>query len=125
MRRFLRLCVLILVGVISTIASAQTGTSQGESSAHERKAKIEGVVRDIACPIQNLEATATHVSMKCLRACAKGGSPLAILTNDGELYMPFSKKMPNEHQRQMLAPSLGNSVRPVALSIKIKECTQV
>jgi len=72
---------------------------------------IEGLVRDIACPIQNLEATATHLSMKCLQACAKNGSPLVILTRDGELYSPISGNMPDRDQRQRLMPFLGKYVQ--------------
>lgn len=49
--------------------------------------------------------------MKCLRDCAKAGSPLAILTKDGELYVPISDKMPDEDQRQRLTPFLGKYVR--------------
>src|SRR5215471_2881084 len=63
------------------------------------------------CPIQNLEATATHLSMKCLRACAKAGSPLVILTKDGELYLPISAEMPDTDQRQKLTPFLGKYVQ--------------
>jgi hypothetical protein len=49
--------------------------------------------------------------MKCLRACAKAGSPLVILTKDGGLYMPISDKMPDTDQRQKLMPYLGKYVR--------------
>ena len=54
---------------------------------------IEGLVRDIACAIENKEATATHLSEKCLLAWARSGSPLVILTAGGELYVPISDPM--------------------------------
>ena len=113
MKRFLYLCLLTLAGVICTLAASQTATdkSKGEAPVQEHKITIEGLVRDIACPIQNLEATATHLSMKCLRDCVKAGSPLAILTKDGELYVPISDKMPDEDQRQRLMPFVGKYVR--------------
>ena len=84
---------------------------EADASSHQSKSTIEGLVRDIACPIQNLEATATHLSMKCLRECARNGSPLVILTKDGELYFPISEKMPDTNQRQKLIPFLGKYVR--------------
>lgn len=84
---------------------------EADSPSHQSKATIEGLVRDIACPIQNLEATATHLSMKCLRACARSGSPLVILTKDGELYFPMSATMPDADQRQKLMPFLGMYVQ--------------
>lgn len=109
----MHLGLLILVGLMSSVGSCQTttGTPKIEVPVNEHKATIEGLVRDIACPIQNLEATATYLSMKCLRACAKAGSPLVILTKDGELYVPISDKMPDTDQRQRLTPFLGKYVR--------------
>jgi hypothetical protein len=107
------LSILLIGGVTLSLALAQTPTKSpnNDSPSHETKATIEGLVRDIACPIQNLEATATHLSMKCLRECAKNGSPLVILTKDGELYLPISDKMPDTDQRQVLMPFLGKYVR--------------
>jgi hypothetical protein len=49
--------------------------------------------------------------MKCLRDCVKAGSPLAILTKDGELYLPISSKMPDMDQRRTLLPFAGKYVR--------------
>jgi hypothetical protein len=97
----------------SILALSQTATDRRktEAPAHESKATIEGLVRDIACPIQNLEATATHLSMKCLLACARKGSPLVILTKDGELYLPISDEMPDTDQRQKFMPFLGKYVQ--------------
>lgn len=113
MQKPLGLGLIVLAGAMCTLASSQTATdtTKAETQAHEHKATVEGLVRDIACPIQNLEATATHLNMKCLRDCAKAGSPLAILTKDGELYVPISDKMPDEDQRQRLTPFLGKYVR--------------
>lgn len=113
MKTSLRLCLPIVAGLMCALASSQTAadTPKTEATAQEHKATIEGLVRDIACPIQNLEATATHLSMKCLRDCVKAGSPLAILTKDGELYVPISDKMPDEDQRQRLMPFVGKYVR--------------
>ena len=109
MKRILCVTSLICCGL------AMLGMSQPapkpDASAHESKAAIEGLVRDVACPIQNLEATATHLSMKCLVACARGGSPLVILTKDGELYLPISDKMPDTDQRPALMPFLGKYVQ--------------
>jgi len=44
-------------------------------------------------------------------ACARGGSPLAILTEGGELYVSISDQMPDVDQRQKLIPLLGKCVR--------------
>ena len=92
MKRFSSLCLVICCAMASILALSQPRAvrPQAESPSLESKATIEGLVRDVACPIQNLEATATQLSMKCLVACARVGSPLVILTKDGELYLPIS-----------------------------------
>jgi hypothetical protein len=117
MKRLFVLCLLVFSSMMSILALSQpaTDTSNPDAPAHESKATIEGLVRDIACPIQNLEATATHLSMKCLLACARNGSPLVILTKDGELYLPISDKMPDTDQRQRLMPFLGKYVRAIGI----------
>lgn len=113
MKKFLSLLLLVCCGVVSAPAWPQVAkdTSKADDRAQQSKAIIEGLVRDIACPIQNLEATATHLSMKCLRACARAGSLLVVLTKEGELYIPISDKMPDTDQRQKLTPFLGKYVR--------------
>jgi hypothetical protein len=72
---------------------------------------IEGLVRDVACPIQNLDNHATSMSLKCVQDCLKGGSPLVILTKVDQLYFPISAKMPDTDQRQVLTPFVGKYVR--------------
>src|SRR5215470_6043276 len=100
MKRGLRLCVLTGCLVASLAAAPKTPqkTSMEGARANRSKATIEGLVRDIACPIQNLDGNATHLSMKCALGCVRAGSPIAILTKDGDLYLPISDKMPDYSQ---------------------------
>lgn len=101
------LSMLLTIGISAgPISSNNTDTLQ-----EDKTVTIEGLVRDIACPIQNPEATATHLNMKCLRACARKGSPLVILTPKGDLYLPISDKMPDTDQRRRLMPFLGKYVQ--------------
>jgi hypothetical protein len=86
--------------------------------ANRSKVSIEGTVRDIACPIQNLNGTAMSMSLKCVADCVKGGSPIAILTKDGDLYLPISDKMPDYSQREKLAPLLGKYVRATGIAFE-------
>jgi len=61
MKTFLGLCFLVCAGMaILAFSQSAKGIPSTEAPANESKATIEGLVRDIACPIQNLEATATH-----------------------------------------------------------------
>src|SRR5271167_531233 len=113
MKRILQFCLLAGCGVASLMAAPRSPqkTSMEGSRANRSKATIEGLVRDMACPIQNLDGNATHLSMKCALACVKAGSPIAILTKDGDLYLPISDKMPDYDQRKKLMPFVGKYVR--------------
>jgi hypothetical protein len=109
MSRFLSVFLLAGCGIVSVLAASHSPqrTSMAGDQANASKATIEGLLRDVACPIQNLDGTATNLSLKCVR----GGSPLVILTKDGYLYFPISDKMPDTDQRQALMPFVGKYVR--------------
>jgi hypothetical protein len=113
MARFLSICLLGGCGIVSVLAASRPlqTTSMAGDRANASKATIQGLVRDLACPIQNLDSTPTNQSLKCVRECVRGGSPLVILTNDGRLYFPISNKMPDTDQRRELMPFVGKYVR--------------
>lgn len=104
------------IGVTLALALACFAQGSGQSKdpkvlPSEYKATVEGVVRDVACPIQNHKATATNFNLDCAVACAKAGSPLIILTKDGDIYFPISDQMPDPSQREKLMPFVGKYVR--------------
>jgi hypothetical protein len=74
-------------------------------------ATIEGLIRDVACAVQNPAATATRFNLQCTQDCAKRGSPLILLGADGVLYVPMSTGIPDSSQRSRLLPFLGKYVR--------------
>ena len=82
---------------------------------------IEGFVRDVACPIQNLDGNATSMSLKCVTDCLKGGPPIAILTKDGDLYLPISDKMPDSSEDGEMMPFVGKYVGRRGLRLNGKE----
>ncbi|MGO8795631.1 MAG: hypothetical protein ACLQLC_12480 [Candidatus Sulfotelmatobacter sp.] len=90
------------------------------SRANRSTVTIEGLVRDMACPIQNLDGNATSLSLKCARACVRAGSPIAILTMDGDLYQPISDKMPDYSQMKKLIPFVGKYVRVNGIAFERK-----
>ncbi len=62
---------------------------------------VEGLVRDIACPLQNKKSTSTSYSKDCITTCLKAGSPLGILTSEGEVYVPVTQSMPDMGQNAL------------------------
>ncbi|HET7108905.1 MAG TPA: hypothetical protein VFI38_18980 [Candidatus Acidoferrum sp.] len=113
MSRILTVCLIAGCGIASILAASNPPqkTAMAGDRANASKETIEGLVRDVACPIQNLDSTPTSASPECVRECVKGGSPLVILTKDGHLYFPISAKMPDTDQRQELMAFVGKYVR--------------
>jgi hypothetical protein len=73
---------------------------------------VTGYVRDIACPMRNRSKESAHPSDdSCVKACAKAGAPLGIITPDGMIYNVVSHTMPETDQRQHLLPYVAKTVR--------------
>ena len=91
--------------LVATVVYGSGAPAEGDRQT------IEGLVRDISCPLQNKAATAVKFNLQCARQCIKQGSPIIILSKDGEIYIPISDSMPDKSQRERLLPFLGKYVR--------------
>lgn len=77
-------------------------------SAAEQTASVHGYVLDSACAFtKNLDKP---VGRACALACAKGGSPLVILADDGNIYWPISSATPAVGQNPKLLKFAGERV---------------
>ncbi|MFL6428971.1 MAG: hypothetical protein ACJ71S_12055 [Acidobacteriaceae bacterium] len=73
---------------------------------------VTGYVRDIACPLRNHSKESAHPSDDvCVKACARAGAPLGIITQDGVIYNVVSHTMPETDQRQRLLPYVAKTVQ--------------
>ena len=79
------------------------------------KQTIEGLVRDIACPIQNHKSTSRDFNLQCALDCTRRGSPLIVLTDSGTIYVPTSAVMPDRNVRGRLLPFVGKRVKMTGL----------
>jgi hypothetical protein len=128
MKDFRNLLLVLVVCGISGIAAwaqssaAQQGQPKAAADGEEAGVPVvvEGLVRDIACPIQNHKSTATQFNLDCAQMCAKTGSPLIILSNKGEIYLPISDQMPDPSQREKLLPYVGKYVRATGTAYQLK-----
>jgi len=69
---------------------------------------IRGYVLDSACAFtKNLKKP---ISPECAVACAKAGSPLVILADNGTIYWPISDAMPAQGQNDRLMEFAGKRV---------------
>ena len=78
------------------------------ASPDSKAATVKGYVIDSACTFtKNLKKP---VSPDCAKACAKAGSPLVILADDGAIYWPIADTMPAASQNDKLVPFAGERV---------------
>lgn len=69
---------------------------------------VNGFVLDSACAFtKNLHKP---VSVDCAKACARDGSPLVILGDNGTIYWPIADTTPASGQNDKLLPFAGEKV---------------
>jgi hypothetical protein len=69
---------------------------------------VKGYVLDSACAFtKGLEKP---ISKQCATACAKAGSQLVILAEDGTIYWPIADMTPSSGQNAKLLPFAGDKV---------------
>ncbi len=71
---------------------------------------IVGYVRDSGC-VHRFHEVVKPLPNGCVEACARGGSPLVVLTKDEQVYHPISEEMPDVDVRKKLLPFLGKLVK--------------
>jgi len=109
MRKLQIKCTLLATLVCLTLPSLIAAVDEADSTA-VGTLSVEGLVRDIACPLQNKKSTSMSYSKECITMCLKSGSPLGILTSDGSVYVPVTTSMPDMGQNT-LKPFVGEHVK--------------
>ena len=90
---------LVFVFVAATLAA---------SSDAGKTATVKGYVLDSACAFT--KGLDKPISRECATACAKAGSPLVILTDNGKIYWPIADTTPSSGQNDKLLPFAGQKV---------------
>ena len=73
-----------------------------------KSVSVNGYVLDSACAFT--KGLTKPISAQCAQACAKAGSPLVILTDDGTIYWPIADTTPSAGQNEKLLPFAGQRV---------------
>ena len=76
--------------------------------AESQPETIKGYVLDSACAFT--KGLKKPISAECAVACAKAGSPLVILTDNGTIYWPISDAPPAHGQNDRLMEFAGKRV---------------
>jgi hypothetical protein len=69
---------------------------------------VDGYVLDSACAFT--KGLKTPISAECAQACAKAGSPLVILGDNGTIYWPIATTTPASGQNDRLLLFAGQQV---------------
>ena len=89
----------LLLGVLAVAVSARRA---------DTPVTVRGHVLDSACAFtKKLEKP---ISKQCATACAKAGSQLVILAEDGTIYWPIADTTPSSGQNSKLLPFAGDKV---------------
>jgi hypothetical protein len=84
------------------------GIIMSSSAITAEQKTITGWVLDSACAFT--KELKKPISVDCAVSCAKKGSPLVILQDDGSIYWPIAETMPADGQNKRLMPFAGKRV---------------
>ena len=98
----LRVVSQLTLAFVLTVAVLATGYDAGKPIT------VKGYVLDSACAFT--KGLKQPISKDCAIACAKAGSPLVILTNDGTIYWPIADTTPSSGQNEKFLPFAGQKV---------------
>lgn len=92
--------LLPVIGLVAGILAWSNDTG--------KPATVKGYVLDSACAFT--KGLKKPISAECATACAKGGSPLVILSESGTIYWPIADTTPSSGQNDRLLLFAGQKV---------------
>jgi hypothetical protein len=98
-RSFLKITATALIS--GTVVGSDLGS----------KVEISGWVIDSACAYR--KGLDKPIGAACAKACARNGSPLVILRDDGTIFLPIDSRTPSSSQNFKLMPFAGERVTVV------------
>ncbi len=94
--------MLLAALVVSALASFASADPKGTPTT------VTGWVLDSACAYT--KGLTKPISRQCALDCAKKGSPLVVMRDDGTIFLPVSDTMPAVGQNERLMPYAGKRV---------------
>ena len=96
-----------VASVVSRVALAVV-TAAAAYAAEQAPVTVKGYVLDSACAFT--KGLDKPISRQCATSCAKAGSALVILAEDGTIYWPIADTTPSSGQNSRLLPFAGEKV---------------
>jgi len=104
-----RILSTLSTGALLVVAMPVLAQAQQMGSAPKGTQKtISGTVIDVSCKFGQGLSGKDHTM--CAQVCADKGIPLAILGDDGKLYIPVSPNMPGDGSNAQLKPHAEQKV---------------
>jgi len=97
-----------VLAVICAVVLATVGMAAYVVAADSEAVTVKGYVLDSACAFT--KDLKKPISKECALACAKAGSALVILAEDGTIYWPIADTTPSSGQNGKLLPFAGEKV---------------
>lgn len=99
-----------MTGSVRTLLTLTIAFPSCFALATDRGAEItvSGWVIDSACAYT--KGLDKPIGPACAKECARNGSPLVILRDDGTIFMPIDSKTPSSSQNPKLMPFAGERV---------------
>ena len=92
--------MLAVVAILAAVAIADASPAD--------RVTVKGYVLDSACAFT--KSLDKPISRDCAIACARAGSALVILSDDGTIYWPIADTTPSKGQNARLLPFAGEKV---------------
>jgi hypothetical protein len=99
---------ITLYSAVAAAAVAIPFSSFAQSGNAGKSTSVTGWVIDSSCAYR--KSLEKPISVACARACARNGSPLVILRDDGAIVLPIDGKTPSASQNARLLPFAGEHV---------------
>jgi hypothetical protein len=103
MKNFLMWCAVVVMAL-----GAAGNVGARATAADHATVTVKGYVLDSACAFT--KALDKPISRDCAIACAREGSALVILSDDGTIYWPIADTTPSKGQNERLMPFAGEKV---------------
>ena len=99
----MRAASILAKGLLLGVLAVAVGAKRADTPV-----TVKGHVLDSACAFT--KGLQKPISKQCATACAKAGSQLVILAEDGTIYWPIADTTPSSGQNSKLLPFAGDKV---------------
>jgi hypothetical protein len=102
--------VKVLARIVIVLAAAGMMFSEEPKQKEVPAVSVVGYLRDSGC-VHRYPEFVKPAPNGCVEACVRAGSPLVLLTKDGQIYHPISADIPDTDVRAKMMPFAGKLVK--------------